>query len=669
MTHRDDDELKLKMGRPRTRGTQHVRFASRVLKAVSIHRAEGRSRLPAMARRKGPTRGRGDLAMKLTVRTPGLRSRRVVIKTRLVILNRVSRHSTLRHLKYIEREGVTKDGEITCAYGPDTDHADTQAFEARGREDRHQFRFIVSSDDATELNDLRGFTRDLMARVEQDMETRLDWVAVDHWDTDNPHTHIVLRGKDQNLRDLIIAREYLSHGMRARASELATTWLGPRTEREIRESLTREVDQERWTSLDRTLCQESNRGVIDLRDLGGEAAHGNAAQGDALPGVAQHRFQRSLKIGRLQFLAKMGLARETSSSVWTISAQAEPVLRSMGERGDIIRTMQRAFSGVRREVAVFDAKTTAMPVIGRIAATGLADELQGRGYLIVDGVDGRGHYVALSADTDISQFSVGSVVEIRGTMEFRESDRTIAALADQGVYRTEKHLALLRAQSPRAKGADAYVEAHVRRLEALRRAGVVERLDAGVWKVPNDLPARGQHYDARQRDGAQVTVLSHRSIERQTRVIGATWLDRQLVGENTPLTDQGFGATVREALKERATFLVDQGFAERQGHRMVPMRNLLATLRSRELSSAATTLSAETGLAHREPMEGERISGIYRRSVSLASGRFAMLEEGLGFTLVPWRAVIEPRLGQSISGVVRGHSISWELGRSRGLSR
>ncbi|BAN49278.1 LysR family substrate-binding domain-containing protein [Metapseudomonas resinovorans] len=111
-------------------------------------------------------------------------------------LRRAGKRSTLSHLRYIERDGVSREGNPGKAYGPLTDQADVEAFEARGREDRHQFRFIVSPEDAEQLDDLRTDTRHLMSRMEADLGTRLDWVAVDHWNTDNPHTHIVLHGKD-----------------------------------------------------------------------------------------------------------------------------------------------------------------------------------------------------------------------------------------------------------------------------------------------------------------------------------------------------------------------------------------------------------------------------------------------------------------------------------------
>jgi type IV secretory pathway VirD2 relaxase len=84
------------------------------------------------------------------------------------------------------------------------------------------------------MTDLKGFARDLMSQVEKDLGTKLDWVGVDHWNTDNPHLHIILRGCADDAKDLVIARDYVSEGMRARAQDLVTQELGPRTDRDIR---------------------------------------------------------------------------------------------------------------------------------------------------------------------------------------------------------------------------------------------------------------------------------------------------------------------------------------------------------------------------------------------------------------------------------------------------
>lgn len=646
MSKPEDDRFTVRPGAPKN---CPPKFVSQVLKEVS--KAGGKA-LKQSARqlsgRPGARLGRGHTAARFTAHGLKPGSRRVTIKTRLVNLKQAGARSTSTHLRYIEREGVGRRGEPGQAYGAITDKADLAAFEAQGRDDRHQFRFIVSPEDAAQLDDLRSYTRQLMARMEGDLGTHLDWVAVDHWNTDNPHTHIVLRGKDDTGKDLIISRDYIAQGMRERASQLATEWQGLRTEREMQQSLQREVDQERWTSLDRRLQAVVQDGMLETRQLARNP---------------KDQQQRQLLIGRLQCLQRLGLANESSTGRWTIDPKAEQVLRSMGERGDIVRTMQRAMAGVQRELAVFTACEQAASLIGRVAAKGMADELYDRGYLVVDGMDGKAHYVALGSKVELAEYPVGSVVEVRGSTSLRTADKTIAALAVEGIYRTDHHLVLAKTQTRSILDPQEVVTAHVRRLEALRRAGVVERVSEGMWRVPADLPERGRQYDAHRLGGVVVELRSHLSIERQKRVMGATWLDQQLVGKVQDTSSHGFGGEVREALRLRGEFLVEQGLAARRGQDTVIARNLLAILRQREIDSAARRIAQETGLTYRPMVDGERMMGIYRLNLQLASGRFAVLDNGNGFSLVPWKPVIKQRLGQTMAATLRSNSVRWEFGR------
>lgn len=651
MTERDDDRFRPKLRPPRDRGNgEPIRFVSRVLKAASRAGppgAKGR-------RRPGVFIGRGVVAARLAMARSRVGQRRVIVKVRVVRLGAGGLKSSRTHLRYLERAGVSREGEPGQAYGPLTEAADTAEFSAAGAGDRHQFRAIVAPEDATEIGDLHGYTRRLLTRVEQDLGTRLEWIAVDHWDTDNPHTHIVIRGRDESGGDLVISREYISHGLRVRATELATEWLGPRSEAEIQASLTREISQDRWTSLDRSLQQLAQDGHVDLR---------------VVPAEAVGRFRRSLMIGRLQQLGQMGLAREATPSVWTIEPRAEQTLRDLGERGDIIRTMQRAFGNERREFAFFDSAAAAQPVVGRIAAKGLADELQDRGYLIVDGLEGRAHHVALPARIDLSELPVGGIVAIRVRDGVRSSDQTIAALATDGHYRTARHLTVARLSARPGQDPDAFVAAHVRRLEALRRAGIVERVADGVWRVPPDLPERGRLFDRRDGGAVEVELKSVLPAERQVRVIGATWLDQQLVTGGAGIGTQGFGAEVRSLLAARGAFLVEQQLAQYQGDRLVLARRAVATLCQRDLAVGAAKIAAEIGRGYQPFREGQAISGTYRRALWFASGQFAVLEGGRGFSLVPWRPVLAGREGQAMSAIVRGDSVTWHLGRQRTVSR
>ncbi len=198
---------------------------------------------------------------------------------------------------------------------------------------------------------------------------------------------------------------------------------------------------------------------------------------------------------------------------------AEAVLRRLGERGDIVRTMQRAFATEPRELAIFDPRPGTALVLGRIAAKGIADELADKGYLIIDGLDGRGHYVTLPPGADLTAFPVGGIADVRMSSH-RVADRNIAAMAEHGVYSTDVHRAELRTSRGLADSEE-IVARHVRRLEALRRAGIMERMGDGLWRVPKDLVERGRAYDLERSGGIAVTLHSPLPLEKQVRALGA----------------------------------------------------------------------------------------------------------------------------------------------------
>jgi len=641
----DEDRFRVKPTAPKSRGgPRPQRFVSQVLKQMSNAGAKPSGKSLG---RPANTFGRGRVAASMAGQRLGPNARRVVIKSRFVVLRRASPNSVAVHLRYIERDGVTRDGKKGQAYGADSDGADLNAFQERGQNDRHQFRFIVSAEDGLELEDLKGFTRQLMRRMEVDLETRLDWVAVDHWDTDNPHTHIVLNGHSggpaSGREDLVIAPDYMSHGMRLRASEIATEWLGPRTEAEIRQSLLREVDQQRLTGLDRALIRQAGADGIDLT------------------GNPHDRQRQNALLARLQRLEGMGLAERMNANRWKLRPGMAATLDAMGQREDALESMRRTLKGQRRECVVDERLTS--PVIGRIAGKGLIDELHDRGYLVVDGIDGRAHYVKLPAGTDPAELPVNGIVAARPSGLEKPVDRHITTVARDGLYRTVEHMAQLKQANDRDP--QSTVDAHVRRLEALRRVGIVERIADGVWKVPPDLLQKARRHETQRTTGLVVELRSHLPIDKQVRAIGATWLDKQLVGDGSALAGQGFGAEVRDAMRDRVDFLAGQGLAKRHGARVVLSTSLLANLRDRELAAAGAALEEQTGQTYRAVPDGGQVAGAYLKSIHLVSGRFAMIDDGTGFSLVPWRPVVERRLGQQVSATVNGQSITWQLHRGR----
>lgn len=648
----EEGRFRVRPGAPKSRpGPRSPRLISQVLKEVSRAGAKASGK---QGMRPASTFGRGRVVAGISGQGLGRNARRVVIKSRFVVLKKVGARSVFTHLRYIERDGTTRDGQKGQAYGADTDVADLQAFEERGQGDRHQFRFIVSVEDAGELEDLRDYTRTLMARMAVDLETRLDWVAVDHWDTDNPHTHVVLRGRSGEGRgaDLVIAPDYMAHGMRQRACELATEWLGPRTELEMRQSQQHEVDQQRWTGLDRQLQRQAVEDVVDLTERPGSIQGPMGTQ------------RLNLLRARLQRLEAMALAERLDAHRWRLAPRMEQTLMAMGDRGDILRTMHRAMKGEQREL-VTDVQVD-VPVMGRIAAKGLDGELHDRPYLIVDGIDGRAYYLRLQASTDLAELPIGGIVEGKQQALERAVDRTVLNLVQEGIYTTVHH----REQLLQAGDRDpqATVEVHVRRLEALRRKGIVERVADGVWAVPPDFLQRIRQQDAQKDAVHAVELRSHLPLEQQIQAMGSTWLDRGLVvsGLLQPAA-QGFGAQVREAMSRRVNFLVGEGLAEYRGQRVVLARNLLATLRDRELAVVGKMLQRETGKTWRPVPDSEAVSGVYRQSVQLVSGRFAMLDDGKSFSLLPWRPVLNRCLGNQVSAVGQGSSACWKLAKGHGV--
>jgi len=612
----------------------------------------------------GVRRGRGAVFVRARTlsggwrhSTPGMR--RVVVKTRYV--KEAGRNGrAAAHLRYIQRDGTSRDGERGQLYSATEDCADGAAFLDRGKEDRHQFRFIVSPEDGADLSDLSAHTRDLMRQVEADLGTKLDWVAVNHHNTGHPHVHVIVRGKDDLGENLVINGDYLANGIRERASELATLELGQVTEIEQTRKLSAEIDQDRFTRIDRTMTEEADDRFLDLRQE---------------PAEPRRQFNRALRLRRLAKLDKMGLATEHAPGVWELSERMEPTLREMGERGDIIRNMHKALKadGLERDPLTFQIHDgpPETPIVGRVVDKYLSDELGENLTVVVDGIDGRTHHVAGIDPARVEDARIGSVVEI-GPAETasRPSDRSIAAIAEDGIYRPSRHLEQAKFEG-RVPGGDyeGYVDAHVRRLEALRRAGIVERIDADRWRIPEDFESRAAAYDAGRNRQASVRVLSVLDLEKQIGADGATWLDRRLVTPDaSDLAPAGFGQQVREAMDQRREHHIEHGDATRQQDgRTFYRRNLLATLREREVASVGAEIAANKAMPFRAATDGETVSGKFTGTVQLTSGKFAIVEQSHEFTLVPWRPVIDRQLGREVAGVVQGGSASWQLGRQRGL--
>jgi type IV secretory pathway VirD2 relaxase len=571
-----NDDLRVRPGRIRsTRAGQTKSFLAQALKATQ--KAGG---FPGRSARRGSQFGRGRAASLAATRLLHGRTRGAMVKARVV--RRLRSPGALRaHIGYLQRDGVTRDGSPGKMFDAAGDEVDGRAFAERCEDNRHHFRFIVSPDDAGELKSLRSFTHELMDQASRDLATRLDWVAIDHWNTEHPHIHILVRGHAEDGSDLVISRDYIAVGMRSRASDLVTRELGLRSELEVRRGLEAEVAAERWTRLDSVLVREGGRaeGIVDLRPKG---------ETEAEP-------LRQIKIGRMRTLERLGLAEPAGPACWALAADTQQRLRELGERGDIIKRLHKALAkdGASRSPSCWalEAESHGEPVIGRLLARGLDDELKGTPFAIVDGIDGRVHHLKLPDVEAAGDGPIGSIVELR-------------------------------------------------RFE-----------------------------DAKGRNRIALAVRSDLNLDQQVAAEGATWLDRRLVARQpADISRAGFGAEVRNALERRIDVLAEQGLARREGEKITLGGDLVRTLRNRELETVGRSLAEKTGLANLPAEAGEPISGIYRRRLSLASGRFAMIDNGLGFQLVPWIPSLERELGRQVNGIAGPGGVDWNLGRRRDLS-
>ncbi|GLR68681.1 type VI secretion protein [Acidocella aquatica] len=581
MMSNHDDNLHVRPGRiGHGRSGQPKSFVGEVMQAARKAGHTGRGFGQRRSTGSGSRFGRGRAAsLAQSLRSP---VRRVAIKARVVrhIGTKFRSAPLAQHVGYLEREGVTRDGVRGRMFHASAENADVKAFAERCEDDRHHFRFMVSPEDAGEMEDLRTFTRELMADAERDLGTRLDWVAVDHWNTDNPHIHVLVRGRADDGQDLVISRDYIGRSFRGRAEERVSLELGPRTEREISAALQKEVEAERWTGLDRALR--------DLADDSGSVADLRPAATGPDPEL------RRLLVGRAMKLERLGLAESVGPGCWALKPGIEQTLRDLSIRGDVIKTMHRAMATGDRAPDVtgfaIHGEDAADPVLGKLVERGLHDELQGSAYAIIEGTDGRTHHLRFANIDMTGDAHPGAIVELRAWED--------------------------------AKGK--------------RRLSLATRLDI--------------------------------TLEAQVTATGATWLDRQLVASDPVPTAGGFGAEIRDAMARRADHLVGEGLARRQGERILFPRGLIETLRQRELAATVERLGAETGLTHAPSGVGDYVTGIYRQRVTLASGRFAMIDDGLGFQLVPWRPALEQKLGQHVSGtVLPGGGVDWSFGRQRGL--
>ncbi|MDP3405808.1 MAG: DUF3363 domain-containing protein [Brevundimonas sp.] len=339
------------------------------------------------------------------------RAFRLDVRQKVIVKALVSRHAgkgaaraaaLAAHVSYLGRAGAGVEGKPAEFFDRTDDAVDAAEATRDWGADRHHFRFIVSPEHGDRIADLRGYTREVMARVSADLgEPGLQWIGACHFDTDQAHAHLVVRGKRADGRDLVIPRDYIGYGFRARAQEVAQERLGDLSRADAERRIWKEAEADRFTGFDRRLVQAADAdGLVD-------------------DGVGGTDAWAALSRGRLRHLERLGLAERTGGR-YRLDAQMETKLRTLQIRRDVIRTLnQRRMAGAR-DVRPLGAET----VRGHVVQAGRHDEVGTSPFVVVKDRAGVEHYARLAPGTTAP--AVGKSVEILGT------DRGVARLGTLG---------------------------------------------------------------------------------------------------------------------------------------------------------------------------------------------------------------------------------------------
>jgi hypothetical protein len=611
-------------------------------------------RIGKMGGRRRPS-VRGELARRLKgftgrTRPPSTRSswpgggrrQRVIVKTH------VSRHrpgkargSVTRHASYLGRDSASADGRPGVFYDASRDAVDAKSEVVGWAQDRHHFRVIISPERGQDIPDMTAYVREVMARMQNDLGTKLDWIGINHHNTDNPHAHVMIRGLREDGSDLVIPRQYLSHGMRERACDVATELLGERTVEQVQEAKRKEVEAERFTSLDRMIerCMEGGRiDVSPARSIG-------FAPED-----------RGLVAARLQFLQTLGLAEKREGMWWTMEGDFKQTLRDLGARNDVIKQLYATLGTEAGRVHRMGAGTELpQPVAGVVIALGNADEVSDDRFVVVRDARGQAHYGRVPEGDEYRAIRIGSLAELGAAAQRRQevAQQIVAvARAQDGIYSAEAHDAHLRELHP--DWMDRQIESRVRSASARLgfvagyEASGVQAIGEGRYQVNADEFGR---FSQRTSTRTDVRAVASYSLSEQAQAKAQTWLDRQAFGQNPDERLASIPA-VQDALEQRRQWLVEHGYAQRSDAdggnvRLTP--GALKRLAAEEREAADGKLEERYDRPVSELVQGGSVTGKYQGIEELHGGRRMVVITEDDVFVAPVRRAPEASVGDVVN--------------------
>lgn len=420
------------------------------------------------------------------VKEAGIYNRRVIIKASYVLPNTKHARTIIRHhLHYAahnKTDDLKKSPELYCH-----DDGDIGIKEKINdfQKAPHFFNIIISPENGDEL-DLKEFTRSFIEKVEADLRTKLDWAAGNHYDTNDPHVHLLIKGEDDQGKKLILTRDYISRGLRARASQVATTKLGLRNRDEVIRSLELDIVKPAKTELDKIILRASHNNRIDLP----------GTYLDELQDLPKELFQR-----RLEFLETKDLVKKEREGVWYIEPDLIKKLKELGRTSSILERLSGDLKINNQACEIISAKNLFEKSIkGHVVERGFADDHSDKEYLVIKSKEKKFVYVELEKYSEKTPAKVGEFIQIECTKPFsgpRTSDSTILneSKNNGGIYDAARHAERANAQGllPPSVSAQEYSQVHVKRLEILASKGLIEKLDDQRFVIPCDYIEKLNH--------------------------------------------------------------------------------------------------------------------------------------------------------------------------------
>ena len=600
------------------------------------------------AKNRGPIRGASAPATRS--KNP-LLSRRVTVKARVVKMTSYGVGAAKLHLRYLDREGTEKDQKKEGFYDQERSEISRKDINAIKEGEPHQFRFIVSPEDAERLN-LTEYTKSLMSQMESDLGRELDWKAINHYNTDNPHTHVVVHGLDKKGKELFIDKEYISNGLRNRASELVTQELGHRMEHEIKTSLQKEIKTKALTRIDYQLIDKAVDQKIELKPYGDT------------PAV---RLQRSTMIGRLTELERMGLAEKLGSNQWRLHDNLKQKLNSLNHYSEAVSRLQAAEKNLAtpaNDHLVYDVQSEEK-LDGIVVDRGIRNEMSDKGYFIVGDRQGALNYIEVGSLNQYENIPINSIVSVQVESQswVRKSDRNISDYAQSHAGKLKPksfgEWAVSHGKVSHGKLSD-FINTHEKRLQTLKRYDLVQKAGEN-WEIPNNLIDQLEQKSANPR--AAIKLQHSLRLDEQVSYKGRTYLDNHYHEFFDNKNPDGISIKLNNSARLRAQWLQKQGLEAGTQ----TSRNVLDSL---ERNTLADAIHNKTGLSFKslsknESFQGETVGVIATKSVR----RYIVIANEKEFSMVPWKSPYSPEKGQPMAIGINQQGRTWTKQIQRGLER